>query len=152
MIGRAIGQAGRHVGGYRRAGSQAWQVRAVPSGSYGPLCMWPGSQVMYSEFLTLLDKGTVRSARFDDAAGRLLFDLHPTQGAATSTSTSAGPRQAAPAHSSSPASSSSRSGQDSPAARLNHALSALGTRDGSREVRLAGTAPRQYFTKRVVGE
>lgn len=134
MSGQVAIRAGRQVGGKGRAATRARQRRAVPSGFYGPLCMWPVSQVMYSEVLKLLDKGTVRSPRPDDTAGRLLFDLHPTQRAAPGRSSSGGPRQAAPAQSSSPA-SSSRRGQDSPAARLNLALSAVGGREGNREVR-----------------
>ncbi|KAH7621267.1 hypothetical protein Ndes2526B_g03608 [Nannochloris sp. 'desiccata'] len=43
-------------------------------------------EVVYSEFLKLVDSGNVRAARFEEGTGRILFDLKPHSSQASSTS------------------------------------------------------------------
>lgn len=110
-------------------------------------------EVMYSEFLSLLDQGSVRTARLDDSGSRLMFDLHPSVSEDASTAEAVAEAQG----SSSKAASTSggwAAMADSPAARLQRALSggrgAAGHESISGRVQLLGPVPQQYYTKRVV--
>jgi ATP-dependent Zn protease len=54
-------------------------------------------EVLYSTFLSAVERGDVRSARFEDGTGRILFDLHPAPAAAPAAAVArAGRRAAAP--------------------------------------------------------
>lgn len=130
-------------------------------------------EVVYSQFLSLLEASAVRSVRFDDAAGRLLFDLHPGAAESSGGSSSVAAAQtqqqrrqqeqrAVPSRADSIAAAADAL---SSRARLSRALTAakacseaaleavsLKRSASDAQARVAGEAPRQFYTKRVVGE
>ena len=91
-------------------------------------------EVVYSEFLNLVNSGNVRAARFEEGTGRLLFDLRPHSSAAASTTATAASTSTAKSTPSSTPSSTSSSENTATVTTLNGGRTAV---------------PRQFYTRHI---
>lgn len=110
-------------------------------------------EVVYSEFLRLVDSGNVRAARFEDGTGRILFDLKPHSSQETMTPATTAPAAPTTAISKkqTQSRSSSSSAQQAAASMVETPSSSTSTASATATVTMSGRSrtPRQFYTRHI---